>query len=160
MKSRTFFHNPLVLLIGFLTLVGVAAASYNTIDERYASRIEYTTQLLAVGSGVVQADIADTFEKRVRGLSGRPTLAPTGAMLFVFNEDDRHSIWMKDMRFSIDILWLDSAYRVVDIKQEATPDSYPEIFRPSTSARYVLELPAGSVERFGVGVGDSIQPLE
>jgi uncharacterized membrane protein (UPF0127 family) len=88
------------------------------------------------------------------GLSGRSSLSESSAMLFVFDiESDRYCFWMKDMKFDIDILWLDSKKRIVDAKYAASPSSYPEEFCPKSAARYVLELPAGQALKNGLIIG-------
>ena len=69
-------------------------------------------------------------------------------MLFVFPDNDQHGIWMKDMKFPIDIIWISENYNIVHVKKDATPESYPTVFKNSKPARYVLELPAGSIETF------------
>ena len=62
---------------------------------------------------------------------------------------------MKDMKYAIDILWMDSAGKVTDIKELATPESYPEQFCSSDAVRYVLELPVGSVDEQDIELGDT-----
>jgi uncharacterized membrane protein (UPF0127 family) len=69
-------------------------------------------------------------------------------LLFVFDEPGLHGIWMKDMRFPIDILWLDDAFQVVDVRKNVAPDSYPTVFKPTKPARYVLEVTAGFADRY------------
>ncbi|MBI2096057.1 MAG: DUF192 domain-containing protein [Candidatus Taylorbacteria bacterium] len=98
--------------------------------------------------------IADTPEERARGLGGLEKLREGEAMLFVFDEPAYHSIWMKDMNFSIDIIWLDENYRVVDIKERVAPETYPKIFTPRDEASYVLETKAGLVPEEGIKAGD------
>lgn len=130
---------------------------------------------VSVGGETVRAIVADTPELRERGLSGRESLAPgealgrsplgrttgetaTGeAMLFLFPEDGHHSFWMKDMLFSIDIIWISSSSTIVDIHESVSPDSYPTVFTPGSEARYVLELPAGFVASRDVKIGDEIK---
>ncbi len=107
-----------------------------------------------LGGEALLLEIADTGVLRMQGLSGHPPLAQNEGMLFVFPADDKHSFWMKDMLFSIDILWLDSEYRIVDVKENATPESYPKSFTPSVPVRYVLELPAGFFELHKLKKGD------
>jgi uncharacterized protein len=74
-------------------------------------------------------------------------------MLFVFDTDDYHGIWMKDMNYSIDIIWLDSGKTVVYMAEDVSPDTYPEVFRPDVPARYVVELSAGAAHRHGITEG-------
>ena len=100
--------------------------------------------------------IADSDSERVQGLSGRAELAKDEAMLFVFEESARWGIWMKDMNFAIDIVWLDEHKQVVHIERQVEPDTYPQVFTPTTDSRYVVEFPAGTVDSLGVKNGDSL----
>ena len=97
---------------------------------------------------VFNVAVADTENERRQGLSGAPYLADRTGMLFVFPDNDQHGIWMKDMKFPIDIIWISENYNIVHVKKDATPESYPTVFKNSKPARYVLELPAGSIETF------------
>ena len=89
----------------------------------------------------------------MQGLSGRDSLEEHTGMLFMFEADGYHPFWMKGMRFPIDILWMDRYKRVVHIAHAVSPDTYPELFKPSVLSRYVLEVPAGYAERHGVDIG-------
>lgn len=102
----------------------------------------------------LKIEIADTPEKRILGLSGRDNLDESAGLLFVHNEPGIYGIWMKDMNFPIDVIWLDADYRVIDIARDVQPDSFPEIFEPSEQALYILEVNAGFAERNGIETGD------
>lgn len=65
----------------------------------------YETAEVFVNGRAVSVLLADTELKRIRGLSRRKTIGADG-MLFVFPREDFHGIWMKEMVFPIDILWL------------------------------------------------------
>jgi len=110
-----------------------------------------------LGGHVVGVTIANTPETRARGLSGRMALAPDEGMLFMFPEDGRYGFWMKDMLFSIDILWLSDEGRIVSMVQNLSPETYPKTFEPEQAARSVLELRAGWVKEHGVQLGDIIR---
>ncbi len=94
--------------------------------------------------------IADTRIKRVIGLMHRPFLGEGECMLFVFKRLGYHSLWMLNMHFSIDAVWLDEEMVVVDYAERMRPCS--SIFRcrtysPSRPALYVIEGNAGLVRR-------------
>ena len=112
---------------------------------------------ISVGSAEVAVTVADTSESRTSGLSFRDKLGANEGMLFVFGEDQPYGFWMKDMRFSIDIIWFDANRRLVFVKERAEPSSYPAVFIPSTPARYVLEVPAGFFSLHKLKVGDSFE---
>jgi uncharacterized membrane protein (UPF0127 family) len=109
--------------------------------------------LLSIGDVLLQAEVADTDGSRHRGLSGRPGLAQGEGMFFVFPSAGYWGMWMKDMRFAIDILWVDSGGTNVHIESNVSPATYPQVFEPPAPARYVLELPAGFAAARGIAEG-------
>lgn len=117
---------------------------------------EMKSVAVLIGGETVQADIADTPEARTRGLSGRDSLGESHGMLFVFPENGRHSFWMKDMHFPIDIIWIAASGEVVHLEQEVSPDSFPAVFTPEREARYVLEVSSGFVEKHAIKIGDTV----
>lgn len=123
--------------------------------ESVTERTEHaeSSSVLQFGDTRVRVILADTPAKRTRGLSGTDGLAEGEGMLFIFPEDGLYGFWMKDMRFAIDIIWLDSAWEVVDVAESVSPDSYPASFSPSKPARYVLEVPAGFAKSHNIALG-------
>lgn len=110
---------------------------------------------LRLGDGVFQARVADTSSEREKGLSGTTYLGQDQALLFVYDRDDKWSIWMKDMNYAIDIVWLDKDKKVVYIVKNAKPESYPnESFAPNEPARYIVEFAAGTVDKKTIKIGD------
>src|SRR3989344_507351 len=84
-------------------------------------------------------------------------LIVAGVAFFVFQNDGYHTFWMKDMLFSIDIIWLSHEGTVVDIAKDVSPDTFPMSFSPRAFARYVLELPARFVEEYTIQIGDEVR---
>lgn len=133
------------VLIGGLVvlLMGVAIASM-------LSSMKPTTPVQLAGN-TYQLWVADTEEKRVQGLSGVERLDPNGGLLMKFDSDGQWGIWMKDMKVPLDIIWLDKNKKVVYIVKNAKPElSTDTTFTPKSPARYVIELPAGSVDRSAI----------
>lgn len=111
---------------------------------------------------MVRAEVARNQEQKSRGLMFRDTLPEGRGMLFPFERDGTYGFWMKNVRFPIDMLWLDPDLKVVH--SESSVPGCPEepclIYRSPTPARYVLELPAGYAERHGVAVGSTVKLLD
>jgi uncharacterized protein len=108
---------------------------------------------LSFGQTALSLEIADTEAERVQGLSGRESLPENTGLLFVYTEDSFPGIWMKDMRFPIDIAWLDKDFTLIDLEANVDPATYPRVFTPSQPARYVLETPAGFFEHNAISIG-------
>jgi len=111
---------------------------------------------LVIGGETVRVTIADSDAARAQGLSGRAGLAENEGMLFVFPQDGVHGFWMKDMLFSIDILWMSVDKEIVHIEENVSPGTFPTSFGPKIATRFVLELPAGFVKAHNVAVGDTV----
>jgi uncharacterized membrane protein (UPF0127 family) len=110
---------------------------------------------IAIGNGTFSARIARTEAARAKGLAGVTSLDANQAMLFVFKTDGKWQIWMKDMKIPIDIVWLDSAKKVVYIVPNAPFQAGTDtIYTPGLDARYVLELPAGTAANNAIHMGD------
>ncbi len=102
-------------------------------------------------------EVAESLKDRIKGLSGRNNLKKDSGMLFIFSGSDFHSIWMKEMNFPIDIVWIDKNFKVVGLKNVAKPESYPEIFKPQSPARYVLEISAGEAKRAKIKIDSTVK---
>lgn len=108
-----------------------------------------------VGNAVFSVDIADTESSRERGLGGQAALCDMCGMLFLFDYSDTYGFWMKDMRFPIDILWIRDG-RIVHIEHRVDFHDQQKVYRPDQSADRVLEIAAGSCEKWGIRVGDPV----
>ncbi|MCH7882886.1 DUF192 domain-containing protein, partial [Patescibacteria group bacterium] len=107
-----------------------------------------------------EIELADTSEKRVHGLSGRDKLFENQGMLFIFDKPDFHSIWMKNMHFALDIIWIDEEWRVTDITKNALPESFPQTFQPTSLTKYILEVNAGFTEKNRIRIGDRVEGIK
>jgi uncharacterized membrane protein (UPF0127 family) len=107
----------------------------------------------------ILADMAVTQEEKSRGLSVKNLLAEDEGMMFFFQSESEYGFWMKDMKFPIDILWLDGLGRVVHIESNLQPciteDDCP-VYTPNENASYVLETVAGFAEKHKITVGTDL----
>ncbi|MDD5606124.1 MAG: DUF192 domain-containing protein [Patescibacteria group bacterium] len=110
----------------------------------------------------INVAVADNPVERIQGLSGLTGLEEDEGMLFIFDETGKHGIWMKNMNFAIDILWLDETGRVVHVVNQA-PVSQDDldllVYQNDEPAKYVLEVPAGVAEAKDLEVGAQVQVL-
>jgi uncharacterized membrane protein (UPF0127 family) len=108
-----------------------------------------------IGNTAFKVRIADEYGEQITGLSTTDQLGPKSGMLFVYDEADYYGIWMKDMKFSIDVVWLGADHTVINIDHNVTPDTYPKVFLPDQPARYILEIPAGAADKAGIQQGQT-----
>ena len=110
---------------------------------------------LVMGGQRFTVERAITEEQKQKGLSGRDNIGDNNVMLFVYDNPGQRCIWMKDMKFSIDVVWLDGAKRIIAIEHDVKPDTYPKNFCQD-NAQYMLEFAAGTAKRLGLST-DAVQ---
>lgn len=96
---------------------------------------------------------------RRQGLSGRPPLESGTGMLFIFDTLARQSMWMIEMKFPLDIVWLDENMTIVFCTYSAAPcksqqdcPSYSSRFR----VKYAIEMKGGDAEKYGFDLGKQL----
>ena len=129
------------------------------IQEASPTDSKYLKAKVIVKGFELNAEVPITSELMSKGLAVKNQLRENEAMLFVSEESAKHSFWMKDMKFPIDIIWLDSDGKVVHIEQNLQPCVSVLIctsYSPNTDSQYVLETIAGFTQRHNVSVGTHI----
>jgi uncharacterized membrane protein (UPF0127 family) len=110
---------------------------------------------MKIGSQTFNLEVARTEAQQEKGLMKRDAMEGDHGMIFVFPEQVVRSFWMKNTRFPLDILFLDSGGKVVSIHQMR---AYDETNTSSDlPAQYAIELSKGAAGASGVKVGDVLQ---
>lgn len=109
----------------------------------------------------VTVDIARTPESQQRGLMFVPSLPAEKGMLFIFPQSAEHRIWMKNTLIPLDIIWMDSARRIVHIERNVPPCPKETVscpsYGPQFEALYVLEVNAGIASQWGLSPGNTLE---
>lgn len=100
-------------------------------------------------------EIARTGAQHMRGLMHRVDLPADRGMLFVFEREALRSFWMRDTPTPLDIVFADARGTIVRIAEGTVPFSTVPI-RSGAAARFVLEVHAGTADRFAMGAGDRL----
>lgn len=125
---------------------------------------QLTAKELLINNVRLKVEIADTQDKRSKGLGGKPSLATDEGMLFIFPENGRYPFWMKGLNFPLDFVWIKDD-KVADLTQNVPqpvvgqPDSSLPIYQSKEDINKVLEVSAGTIQRLNIKVGDVIQIL-
>jgi uncharacterized membrane protein (UPF0127 family) len=139
----------------FLVYAAIALGIIFYIDSNIYSIYGNQVKKVILKGKVFRVEIVDTEKKRELGLGGRGAICQECGMLFVFPENGRHPFWMKGMRFSLDIVWLEKG-RVAAVEKDI-PASSEKIFSPSVDSDQVLEFNAGTAAALHVVAGDTVE---
>lgn len=149
-KKANMRKHLMVLGVFILITIGVKIWQYRSPEEHNVTLKGEPLRVL----------IADTPLLRFKGLGGRESLGEYDGMLFLFPESARHGIVMRDMLFSIDVVWF-SEGNVIDVAQRLplatnVPEDQMRGYFPRVDADMVLELPAGWAADRELKIGDRL----
>lgn len=101
-------------------------------------------------------ELAITPEERSTGLMFREKLDSQKGILFVFNQEGKHSFWMKNTLIPLDIIWINENKEIVFISENTQPckTSSCSTIEPTEKAKYVLEINSGISKNIGLSFGD------
>lgn len=144
---KIFFVFILIILIGF----GIYF---------WQRKINVPSTNIKIGNAILSVEIADTPFERTNGLSFREKIGENEGMIFIFEDSQYRKFWMKNMKFSVDIIWIDENLKVVGIQENVPPESYPDTFESPKPVKYVIEVNAGWTKKNKIKTGDKILFLE
>jgi uncharacterized protein len=147
---RTMQTTALMLLTAI-----VAACSGAPINGQWATP---RAEVIFPDQTRVSVEIADTEERRQRGLMFRERLGPSEGMIFLFEEPGAYPFWMKNTLIPLDMIWVGADERIVWIAHSVPPckaDPCPS-YHHKGEALYVVEVASGFARQHGLKVGDQL----
>ncbi len=139
------------------SLIGLAAFSVTVL--LVGGWLVWRTQdscSLQLKQTCLSLEYATTPAQLKQGLSERPSMPDNQGMMFILDKTNSGCFWMKGMRFNLDIIWLDTAKRVVELQKNLSPASYPQSYCPASAATYVLEAKAGLIDANQIQLGQQL----
>jgi uncharacterized protein len=123
--------------------------------------VELPKKKISVASQEIEVEVADNNVSREQGLSNRESLTEGQGMLFDFTNTDfrKPGFWMKDMKISIDIIWISNDKIIgIDTSVPLPPeDADLPVYYPPSDITHALEVPAEWTTKNNVLVGDTIK---
>jgi uncharacterized protein len=150
------------ILLTFILLLLIVGGLYLT--QRYMNdggTISFfkKTPVVTIGKYSFKVSVAASQKELEIGLSETKSLAENRGMIFLFKKPDYYSFWMKNMKFPIDIIYINED-TIVTIENNAVPpkskDEIPVIYTPSKPSNKVLEIKAGLSKKYNFKNGDKV----
>ena len=146
----------LIPIIIAATIIGIAGM-LSLPTEVKLQQVDFPVGTIKIDDIILSVKIADTEANMARGLMFEEKLPYDKGMLFVFDKPDTRSMWMLNMQFNLDVIWFDADGDIVSIDKNVPPCmTTVEIFVcqengvSSDNTKYVLEVTAGFVDKFGI----------
>ncbi|MBA3976858.1 MAG: DUF192 domain-containing protein [Nitrosopumilus sp.] len=161
--SRNDFYPSIVLLcafsIFFPTATLVNLNDNNKIFAQNDDSNDFSSSVKIKGLDI-NVILAETPDQKTKGLSVKNSLKENEGMLFIFDSPRKNSFWMKDMKFPIDIIWINSDYRIIHIEKNLPPCTSFLIcksYSPDENSQYVLEVNSNYTTKNNITVGDKVE---
>lgn len=139
-----------IITLGIVLLAGILLRVW---------QFHYDTTHVVLKGQDLHVQLAKTPKQWYKGLGVRETFGEYDGMLFLFPFYEKHTLVMRDMHFSIDMVWL-SGGKVVDIAPEVPVEPQDRPYMPREDNNAVLELPAGWAKAHNLQIGDSLEPVK
>lgn len=123
-----------------------------------AKALSLCRDILLPNGAKILAEVAVEPEELIRGLMFREQLGVNEGMLFVEPNAGFYPVWMKNTLIPLDVIWLTASGLIVEMAQGCAPckcDDCPQ-YGGRYSSSYILEVPAGTVRRNQLHVGDRL----
>ena len=123
---------------------------------------DFSLRPLTLPSGqVIQVETMYSNMDLLRGLMYRTSLAPDHGMLFMYPHPDHYYTVMYNVLIPLDIIWMDSNRRILEIDENEQPckgqaSQCPKYGGKLISA-YALEIGGGLARKYGLQVGQLVQ---
>ncbi|GAA4254755.1 DUF192 domain-containing protein [Azospirillum formosense] len=139
------------ILVGFAILLSALPA---VALESFA-RSSLTVETSGGGKYRFDVELAETPAQQAQGLMFRETMAADAGMLFTYNRPQPASFWMKNTLIPLDMIFIGSDGRIVNIHANAVPQSLDAV-NSAGPVKGILEINGGMSARLGIRPGDRV----
>lgn len=153
MATRTQVLIPIAIAAVIIGVVGMLSLPKDIKLEQS----EFPQGIVKIDDVTLQVQIADTKPLQTRGLMFQEKLPYDQGMLFVFEDEGVRSMWMLNMQFALDLLWIDANGNVLHIEKDTQPcksalETMTCTFTNGNDevAKYVLEVTSGFVDKYNI----------
>ena len=139
--------------------VGGLGIAFLPAEVREPSRTEFSKGTVRIDDDVITVEIADTAAERQRWLTFRQDrLANDTALLLKYDESDLHQVWMLNIEYNLDLVWLDRDGNVVYMIKNAPPcqnvvETVSCTYKTTSRSLYVMAGTAGFIDEHGISNG-------
>jgi uncharacterized protein len=147
-------EEPSMRMFGLALVVSASIASAAAV----AQQPPLPTIELVAGVHRIEAEVADSFSTRMQGLMHRTAMAPNRGMVFLFEENRVHCMWMKNTLLPLSVAFIDERGEIINI-EDMQPQS-EQSHCSKRGARYALEMNRGWFASRNIKAGFKLRGLD
>jgi uncharacterized protein len=144
-------------------LVTLLFISLNVFAQLAPQTVTFKKGTIQIKNKTLKAEFALTQEQHIMGLMNRTEIPDDFGMLFIFENEDYHSFWMKNTFVDLSIAYIGAdkkIFQILDMKAaKSSTDANPGTYPSSKKAKYALEVKQGWFEKNKIKVGDVLKKI-
>lgn len=148
-----------VRIISFALLISISLQSLNC----FADGPKFKKGTIVINGITLNAEFAITEDQQQYGLMNRTELPENFGMLFIFDQEDYRSFWMKNTYVDLSIAYIGANKKILEIidmaASKSSLDANPKTYPSSAKAKYALEVKQGWFKKNKIKVGDSLKKI-
>jgi uncharacterized membrane protein (UPF0127 family) len=143
------YKTPVFALISLLISIQLSG------DRAHASVTSFDQGYLLVRAELIKVEFAQSKEEQTAGLSNRNLQTNNSFMVFIYNQPQRVSFWMKDTKKDLSIAFINENNRIIQI-ENLKAKSLKILNSKSSEVKYAFEVPRGFFSLNDVKIGDEV----
>jgi uncharacterized membrane protein (UPF0127 family) len=147
----------IVVAIIFAIFIAFIFIQFNPLSKKAKNSANIPPSTVTINNQTFHVSLAQSEAARQQGLSGKDSLPTNEGLLFLFDKPDYYAFWMKDMKFPIDIIFI-NGNKIVSITENAKPVTTGQLptFQPTGPSDKALEINAGLSKKYTIKPGDTV----
>lgn len=148
----------MVWLLSFF-LIFSAFSDTDSAGSKEANKISFDKKYIKIGKKRLHVEIAKTFQQQQLGLMHRTRLGESEGMIFIFEDEDYRSFWMKNTRIDLSIGYFNKNFElveIIDMKATSVMDISPPSYPTKKKAQYAVEVNKGWFTKNKIQIGDRL----
>lgn len=155
---RKFLILSVLLITGGFALSACTLGRQNlSVSQQLMNSSDHSLATFVLRGKNYRFEIVNTNASTEQGLSGRAQIGSDG-LLFAFPQLEYQRFWMKEMKFDLDLIWLQDL-KIIDITPQVPHPTQQNpalpVYVPKLPVNQVLELPAGQAAAWKLQLGDT-----
>ncbi len=157
-NSKSKYFRVAITAVVLVAVILIMLVSSGVFSDNACTRVYRNDKQVTIAGKVFETESTRTSQDMQKGLGGRDCIGDNQAMIFTFGRPGQYGMWMKDMKFPIDIFWISEDKKIVAIEKNFAPETYPEAAanEPDKPALYVLEVQAGTADELKLQLGTPV----
>lgn len=159
LKFFNFYCSNLIHFIAFLFFICVVFLFFTKTKYEFGFT---KAEFIRNGQTIKQFNlkVANTPKLRARGLMFVKKLKENDGMIFIYPNDEELVFWMKNTYLPLDLVFLNKDYKIIGVVENMLPLDETKRYQISGKSRYAVELPAFSVKKYALRIGDELRILK